>query len=230
MRSGGKVKFGIGEQKLYEKLRRHLAKRRLALANARDYCQAAVLLLLLPGTWGPELLFEVRARDLVWQPGEICFPGGRIEADDATPAHTALRETCEEVGLAPRDIKLLGALDYTVNPIGVALYPYVGYVTQAVPLTPNREEVAELFTVPVAWFMAQRPRRARMEVATRPMPGFPLELAGAAYPAEWRRRASYPVLFYQYRQYVIWGLTARLVDGFVSLCRQLGYTQEDPLR
>lgn len=215
---------------MYEKLRQHLAERQLALANATDYCQAAVLLLLLPGAAGPELLFEVRSRDLVWQPGEICFPGGRIEQYDATPAQTALRETSEEVGISPQAVQLLGALDYTVNPIGVVLYPFVGYLTSAVPLVPNREEVAELFTVPVAWFMAQQPQRGHMEVATRPMPDFPLQLVGSAYPAQWRRRTSYPVLFYQYRQYVIWGLTARLVENFVACCRRLGYTEENPLR
>lgn len=215
---------------MFEELRRLLTSCTPGLGNAADYQRAAVLVPLLAAPAGPEILFEVRARHLEWQPGEICFPGGRIEEEDASPAQAAVRETCEELGIEPVSIRLLGPLDYTVNPIGVIIYPYVGCLDAAAPLAPNSEEVAEIFTVPLAWFLTQAPRQARMEVATRPVSGFPFQLVGPAYPKEWRRRTSYPVLFYEYNGYVIWGLTARVVDGFVNLCRRLGYTGENPPR
>lgn len=60
-----------------------------------------------------------------------------------------------------------------------------------------------------------------MELATRPLPDFPLELLENSYAKDWKRRTTYPVLFYQYGGHVIWGLTARVLFGFLNICRSL---------
>ncbi len=206
----------------------HTVKRALAgalpghsgkIANAEDYLQAAVTIPLIDIAGQPSILFEVRSGKLNWQPGEICFPGGRIESRDSTPLDAAMREAVEELGLRQEDIEAVGAMDLLVSPIGVMLYPFVCHIVADVTFAPNTDEVAEIFTVPLSFLLAVKPQTAFMETATRPLEGFPFELLPPQYPRGYRRRAKYPVLFYQYNQYVIWGITARILASFISLCQ-----------
>lgn len=201
-------------------LENNLAGRYLKIQNETDYFAAAVVVTLVPQDGELAVLFEVRASQLAWQPGEICFPGGKIEAADADPQHAAVREAYEELGLPPGGLRLLGPLDYLVSPIGVIIYPFAGYIADPAVIRPAAGEVAEVFTVPLKFFLANEPLSAEMEVATRPLPGFPAELI-PGYTHDWRRRAAYPVLFYQYEKHVIWGLTARVMYNFVEICRDL---------
>lgn len=198
-----------------------LARRRVKIQNETDFFAAAVVLPLLNHDGELSVLFEVRAAQLAWQPGEICFPGGRIESGDAEPEHAAVRETCEELLLPPGGLRLLGPLDYLVSPIGVIIYPFAGFIDDPAAIKPNPGEVAAVFTVPLRFFLETEPLTAQMEVATRPLPGFPAELVAAGYPSDWRRRAAYPVLIYRYGERVIWGLTARIMHGFAQLCRDI---------
>ncbi|MBP2637404.1 MAG: nudL [Firmicutes bacterium] len=206
----------------------HTVKRALAgalpshsgkIANAEDYLQAAVTIPLIDIAGQPSILFEVRSGKLNWQPGEICFPGGRIESRDDTPLDAALRETVEELGVTREEIVALGAMDLVVSPIGVMLYPFVVHLATERAFVPNVDEVAEVFTVPLSFLLAAKPQTAFMETATRPLEGFPYELLPPEYPQGYRRRAKYPVLFYQYNNYVIWGITARVLAAFISLCQ-----------
>lgn len=190
------------------------------LANAEDFLQAAVTVPLIDVAGQPAVLFEVRSGKLNWQPGEICFPGGRIETYDASPLQTAVRETVEELGVAQSSIEVLGALDYLVSPIGVLLYPYAVHIAASLPLAPNADEVAEVFTVPLDFLLTAKPQVASMEMATKPLAGFPFDLLPPDYPQGYRRRAKYPVLFYQYKQYIIWGLTARVLTTFLEICQE----------
>lgn len=205
----------------YRALQGKLAGRPLKIQNETDYFASAVAVTLVPKDGELAVLFEVRSAQLAWQPGEICFPGGRIEETDMSPEQTAVRETCEELGLSPGDLSLLGPLDYMVSPIGVILYPYVAYIADPAAIRPSADEVAEIFFVPLRFFLENEPLTAEMEVATRPLPGFPTELISADYSRDWRRRAVYPVLFYHYGPYVIWGLTARVLYSFIEICREL---------
>lgn len=196
-----------------------LTGRQVAIENEADYLNSAVLVPLLLRDGEFHVLFEVRAANLNRQPGEICFPGGRIEAGETAMA-AAVRETSEELGIPVKDIQVLGPLNYVVAPIGVILHPFAALLAEESQLQPNSQEVAETFTVPLAWLLEAEPQEARMEVATRPLDGFPLHLLPPDYPEGWKRRKTYPVLFYQYDQYVIWGLTARVLYNFVQLCRE----------
>ncbi len=189
------------------------------LANAEDYLQSAVTVPLLDIAGQPAILFEVRSGKLNRQPGEICFPGGRIESYDDNPLDAAVRETVEELGIGRDTVEVLGELDFLVSPIGVLIYPYAVYLSATMPLSPNADEVAEVFTVPLEFLLEAKPRVASMEMATKPLAGFPFDMLPPDYPQGYRRRAKYPVLFYQYRDYVIWGLTARVLAGFLDICR-----------
>ena len=202
-------------------LREKLSGRIVKIQNETDFFAAAVVLPLLVENGGLSVLFEVRSAQLAWQPGEICFPGGRIEAGDAEPEQAAVRETYEELMLAPDGLQLLGPLDYLVSPIGVIIYPFAGYIADPTTIRPSADEVAAVFTVPLRFFLETEPLAAQMEVATRPLPGFPVELVAAGYPPDWRRRAAYPVLFYRYGEHVIWGLTARIMYSFAEICRAI---------
>ena len=74
---------------------------------------------------------------------------------------------------------------------------------------------------PLDYLLSSEPLMAHMELATRPLPDFPLELLENSYAKDWKRRTTYPVLFYQYDGHVIWGLTARVLFGFLNICRSL---------
>lgn len=202
-------------------LKNKLASRVVGIQNETDYFTAAVVLPLVPQDDDLALLFEVRSSQLAWQPGEICFPGGRIEPSDVGPRQAAARETCEELGIDRGSLEILGPLDYLVSPIGVIVYPFAGFIAQPERIRPNPGEVAELFTVPLNYFLTTEPLTATMEVATRPVAGFPFDLMPVSYQQDWRRRATYPVLFYKYGKHVIWGLSARLLFNFVEVCRQV---------
>ncbi len=191
------------------------------IENETDYLASAVLVPLVRENGRLGVLFEVRSAALSWQPGDICFPGGKIELDDPDPLSAALRETQEELQVPAADIEVIGPLNYMVSPIGVMLYPFAAYIRDISLIQPKKEEVSEIFIAPLEYLLAEEPLTAHMELATRPLPDFPLDLVEASYARDWKRRTTYPVLFYQYGGHVIWGLTARVLYGFLNTCRKV---------
>lgn len=176
---------------------------------------AAVLLPLVNTPDGISVLFEVRAAKLGWQPGDVCFPGGRAECSDDSFAATALRETCEELGLGVEDVQLIGGLNYLVTHMGPIIHPYVGCIKYINKINFNKDEVDEIFTVPLAFLLNNPPRVAHMELANKAGEDFPFDLL-PRQPREWRKRKGYSVYFYEYGGHVIWGLTARILHGFLN--------------
>lgn len=87
---------------------------------------------------------------------QVAFPGGRRDDTDETPAHTALREAQEEIGLPPRSVTLLGPMDDLLVPSGFLIRPQVAYVSEAFTPVPNAAEVARVFQAPIDAF-AQPP-------------------------------------------------------------------------
>lgn len=185
-----------------------------------EYFNAAVLVPLIWEKDQLSVLFEVRSPHLSWQPGEICFPGGRIEPLDSSLLSAAVRETTEELGLAIDQIQILGSLHEVVSPIGVRLYPFVGYLTDAGHINPSPGEVSEVFTVPLEFLLTAEPIIGHMERCTRPLDDFPFELL-PGYSENWQRRKNYQVLFYKYNQYVIWGLTAQVLHNFLEIYKKV---------
>ena len=186
---------------------------------------ASVLLLLLPGREGPELLFEVRSSKLGWQPGDICFPGGRRENSDRNFAAAAVREASEELGIHFGDIRLCGTLDFFAAHNGFMVYPFVGIWNPADDAVSgdavyktwsfNRDEVAELFTVPLSWFLKNKPRIGTAHIQVTRKDDFPFELVPHLDPHK-DFHQEYEIYFYQYGDKVIWGMTAAILHSFLD--------------
>lgn len=204
------------EQELISILRRIYEQPHVT--DRSQHPRSAVLVPLIQKPEGLSVLFEVRSADLSWQPGDICFPGGRIEERDVSPMTAAIRETSEELGIERQDITLLGTLDDVASNIGVMLYPFIGYIS-ATELNPNAQEVAEIFTVPLRHLLEIEPLTAEMEMATRPRQAEPFATLLPDYQRDWKVRTTYQVSFYQYQKYVIWGLTAKVLQDFLETYR-----------
>lgn len=105
------------------------------------------------------LLLTRRTDHLHHHPGQISFPGGRVEAADTSPVMTALRETREEIGLQPERIELLGELPDYFTGTGFCVRPVVGLVHPPFDLMLDAFEVAEAFEVPLAFVLDKANRR-----------------------------------------------------------------------
>ena len=125
---------------------------------------AAVLVPLVNRPQGLTLLLTQRSADLPDHPGQISFPGGRVESDDASHADAALREAREEVGLPPERVAVLGELATYETVTGFRVTPIVGWVEPPFVLTPDPVEVADIFEVPLAFLLdpANQQRHFRM--------------------------------------------------------------------
>ena len=157
-----------------------------------------------------------------WQPGDICFPGGHREDGDASLEETARRETEEELGIAPEQIRVLGPLEYFYAPMGPVIYPFAGILSYDGPLSVDRSEVAEVFSVPLEALRGEKPLVASTAVGTQREGLFPLP--GAASPdGSWRKLFSYDIYFYPYQGRMIWGITARILHNFLKRLEAYGF-------
>ena len=127
--------------------------------------RAAVLVPLVERPEGVTVLLTQRTDHLDHHPGQVSFPGGRLEPDDDGDAVVcALRETAEEIGLAADNVTVLGCLDERVTGTGFRVTPVLGIVRPPFSLVLDDFEVAEVFEVPLRFFRdpANRKRMVRM--------------------------------------------------------------------
>ena len=157
---------------------------------------AAVLVPLIDHAHGMSVLLTQRTAHLSAHAGQISFPGGRIEEEDADAVAAALRETEEEVGLPADRISVIGRLDTYVTGTGFEITPVVGILAPPIAPTIDPFEVAEAFEVPLA-FILDRRNHQRVE----------RESAG--------RRRCFFVLPYEGRN--IWGATAGILVNLAEV-------------
>ena len=183
------------------------------LIGEEDFFKAAVLIALIENGEDYDVLFEVRSNQIPDQPGDVCFPGGAVEAGESYE-EAAIRETCEELLISPDQIELIGASDI-MHIRNMIIYPYVGILTDYKE-SYSQKEVAEVFHVPLNFFRTTVPDSYLVEAMAQPEEGFPYELIQGGRKYQWRVLKT-EELFYQYEGHVIWGLTARMLAAFLKL-------------
>ena len=161
----------------------------LQRAAMRQLVPAAVLVPIVRRA-DPTVVFTRRTAHLARHAGQVSFPGGQLNPDDASLVITALRETHEETGIEPELVDVAGFLDSYETGTGFAILPVIGILEEGFSLRPNPQEVAEIFEVPLAFFLDP----ANCERDT----------------CEWQGRMR---MFYafRYKQHYIWGATAAII-------------------
>jgi 8-oxo-dGTP pyrophosphatase MutT (NUDIX family) len=156
---------------------------------------AAVLVAVWLKDGDARVILTKRASGLQHHPGQIAFPGGKVDAGDAGPEEAALREAQEEIGLPPASVTVLGRLPCHETVTGYSVTPVLGLVRAGFDPAPEAGEVAEVFTVPLDHVT----NPARFVIEQR----------------EWRgtMRRYYAV---PYGPYYIWGATARILRGLAE--------------
>ncbi len=162
----------------------------------KTWSRAAVLVPLVDRPEGLTVLFTQRSAQLTHHPGQVSFPGGRIEPGDADAWEAALREADEEIGL-PRDrIRLVGYLDDTLVISGFVVTPVVAYVTPGFELRLDRTEVDDAFEAPLEFLLD----RSNHVPTTRRLGGHSF----TSWDIPWQGRR-------------IWGATAGMLVAFAEL-------------
>lgn len=133
--------------------------RQRSIESTQSLRPAAVLVLVVNQAPGPTVLFTRRAVSLADHAGQVSFPGGRVEEEDASPAHAALREAEEEVGLDAGRIEVIGELPHYLTSSGFRVHPVVGWAEPPLTVAPDPQEVSEVFEVPLAFLLDARNHR-----------------------------------------------------------------------
>jgi len=168
-----------------------------------DYPNAAVLIPIREYDGMLELILTVRAEHLNSHAGEIAFPGGKEEEQDASLIDTSLRETWEEIGLQPGNVEVISCLDQTMSKAGIRVLPVVGIVNQEEPMVANLDELDHIFTVPLSFFAENEPL-----VRTYTHKG-----------------NSWVMPEFQFGEYRIWGLTSMIIVDLINIVYQLKLPQ-----
>jgi 8-oxo-dGTP pyrophosphatase MutT (NUDIX family) len=180
--------------------------------------QSSVLIPIIKrnDTW--HLLYERRSFDLKSQPGEICFPGGSIEPVEH-PRDAAIRETCEELNLTRDSIEIIGQIDSIMTSFDMLIHCYVGLLNcQFEDIDYSKDEVDLLFTVPIDHFMQNPPMRYLIKSKFDLDEDFPFQSIPNGKDYNFKTM-SYPIVFYDYDAYTIWGLTARMTEQFIDMIK-----------
>jgi 8-oxo-dGTP pyrophosphatase MutT (NUDIX family) len=168
------------------------------LPAGRKLRPAGVLVAFQPVEGRIEVILTKRASGLKHHPGQIAFPGGKQDETDADIAQAALREAHEEIGLAPSNVEILGALPVHETVTGFTVTPVLGRVLDPFDIIPEPGEVDEVFRVPLSHI--SDPHQYRVQ--SRRWLG--------------QRRYYYAVPF---GPYYIWGATARILRGLAERMR-----------
>ena len=156
---------------------------------------AAVLVPLISRPGGVSVILTKRASHLKHHPGQIAFPGGKVDETDTGTVAAALREAHEEIGLQPQNVSVMGTLPFHHTVTSFQVTPVVGHVLEDFTPVPEAGEVAEVFQVPLDYL--SDPANFRVE--------------GRFWGGSQRYYYTVP-----FGPYYIWGATARILRGFAE--------------
>ncbi|MER2173890.1 MAG: CoA pyrophosphatase [Carnobacterium sp.] len=163
------------------------------------------------------LLFEVRSKNIS-QPGETSFPGGKVERGE-TYEEAAVRETMEELSLSRDSIRILGEMDYIVNE-RVIIRSFVGELKNiSLEEIQFNEEVEEVYTVPVSYFLTHDPIYYEAHVKLEHEEDFPFDRIPGGKKYNWKQE-KHAVPFYTFNNRTIWGFTANFTNRFIQLIKE----------
>lgn len=182
-----------------DELQLKLAKHQPVTVDACTYPEAAVLLAITQEP-EPRLVFTRRADHMNTHSGQVAFPGGKRDAQDASLLQTALRESKEEINLEPDAVQVIGRLGEVISLHGIRVTPFVGLIPPHLDLHPCEEELDSIFKVPLAWFL-EDPRSHTDQIETG--------------------EQTLYVPSYEWQDYTIWGLSAMMLVELL----QVGFSQ-----
>ena len=182
-----------------------LAHRERVTAAAEGLMPAAVMLLLYPKDGEFCVLLNKRSMTVEHHKGEMSFPGGARDPEDADFEDTALRETEEEMGIARDDITILGRLDDNVTRSNFLVKVFVGTIPYPYEFNPSSHEIAEVVEIPLSVLRDSATIRwdSRIEDGER-----------------------VSVRSYGYQHHLVYGATAKILDQFLDIIEE-GLTKED---
>ena len=198
------------------------------IQSKADYINTAVLILLIFMDGEYHFVFQKRGPH-IRQSGEICFPGGIYRPEDGTQEQTAIRETVEELGIPREKIKIIGALDTMLAPMGATVDAFVGVanIKSLDEISLNKDEVELAFTVPVSFFENCQPQKYEVIIKVHPtvldertgkeIVLFPARELGLPdrYAKPWGGM-KHTIYVYKVKQGIIWGITSRFIVDLVK--------------
>jgi len=187
-------------RRLWSSIKDVLAPQAALLTQTDQFIQQAAVMVLITDEPDPQLVFTLRAKHLTYHPGEVCFPGGMWELQDATLLASAMRETHEEIGVPPPILDVLGALPIRYTRAGTKVTPFVACIPADFVFIPNHHELDIVFTVPLAQLMA----------------GLQIRVDTFEY-----HNKKYHIPVYAYQGHEIWGFTAAVTAELLALLQPL---------
>lgn len=183
---------------MIEEIRRRLERVRPELLRSASpmWREAGVLVPLLQHPEGLRLVLIRRGTTLAKHGGQIAFPGGTRDPGDPDLQFTALRETHEEIGLAPEAVEVLGRLDDVWTPSGFLLSSFVGVVPWPQEFRPQEVEVEEVLEAPLERLMEE----------------------GCFREEIWHRDGiDHPIAFFDLDGFTVWGATGRIIARLLEV-------------
>ncbi len=193
-------------------IRQKLQSRKPLILEPPDFKRSAVLMPIFFDKGQFKFILTKRTDSLKYHKGEISFPGGRCEKHDKNLMETALRETEEEIGVERKHIKVVGRLDDLFTITKYIITPFVGLIYEKVEYKSNDDEVAELLQVPLDLFLSKEKFQEKCWV---------------------RNGTNYPLYYYYWNNYEIWGATAYIINQFIEIVfdfqpSEINFKRTDP--
>lgn len=185
---------------LWSAIKEALAPQAALLTHADQFVQQAAVMVLITDEPEPQLVFTLRAQHLTYHAGEVCFPGGMWELQDATLLASAIRETHEEIGLPGAELQVLGALPLRTTYSGTRVTPFVASIPANYAFVPNHRELDVVFTVPLRQLLSHL--QIRLDTFEH-------------------QDKKYQIPVYAYEDYEIWGFTAAVTAELLALLKPI---------